>query len=460
MEQIWPGTPTAHSNFIIQRYTESMNIRRLGQLIVAIEVIILVGVTIHAPLTVWLGTQFPAHIDLIKSWKELLMGLCLILLAVYLTLVKKWPEVQKDLLIRLAAAYAALHVILLAWMPQGVMAAGSGLMIDLRYILFFVLVYASVRYIAGSRRVFLIGAGVGSIIVIGFAALQLTVLPDDVLAHIGYSKQTIAPYLTVDLNHEYVRINSTLRGPNPVGAYAGMCLALTLAYVVSRRQKMISREKVVAGLLALGSIAALWASYSRSAVVAGIGMAGVVALASQTKRISRNWWIAGVVVTLGLFGGLIAARDTAFVSNVIMHENPSGGSVEKSNDGHVESLQDGMNRFVKQPLGGGIGSTGSASLRSESPLIIENQYLFIAHEVGWFGVALFAALFGVVMMGLWRRRQDWLALGLFASGLGIACIGLLLPVWADDTVSIVWWGLVGVALATGKVRHGKKRTSH
>lgn len=438
-----------------------MNIRLLGRCIVAIELVILIGITVHAPLTVWLGTMFPSIEEGVKSWKELLMGVGFLLLVAYITLQHAWRRLWNDLLIKLAAAYAAIHLVLLVWMPQGVAAASSGILIDLRYVLFFVMVYTTLKLLPTARRTLLIGAGIGAVIVIGFAALQLTVLPDDILTHIGYSKQTITPYLTVDLNHDYVRINSTLRGPNPLGAYAGMCLAIVIAFVASRRQKITRVEGIVSALLAAGSLAALWASYSRSAVVAGIIMAATAAVTVQMKRISRGWWIASAVIILGIIGGIVAARDTAFVSNVILHENPAGGSVQKSNDGHVESLQDGAARLVRQPLGGGIGSTGSASLRGDSPLIIENQYLFIAHEVGWAGLAVFIALFGAVMTRLWRARHDWLSAGVFASGVGLAAVGLLLPVWADDTTAIIWWGLAGVAIATTrKGLYGKKRTRH
>ncbi len=437
-----------------------MNIRLLGRTIIALELIILVGVAVHTPLTLWLGLQFPQYDEVLKAWKELLMGLCFVLVVTYVSVQKTWGLLWRDWVVRLSGAYAALHLLLLAWMPQGVAAASSGIMIDTRYILFFVITYVTVRLIPEARRTLLIGVGIGAVIIIGFAALQLTILPDDVLSHIGYSKQTINPYQTVDLNDDYVRINSTLRGPNPVGAYAGMCLALALAFIVQRRKKFTRIEGISAGLLILGSLAALWASYSRSAVVAGIGMVIVVAAAASVKRISRRWWIIGAMVLMGLVGGIIAARDTAFVSNVIMHENPASGSAEKSNDGHADSLQDGTARMMRQPLGGGIGSTGSASLRSDTPLIIENQYLFIAHEVGWAGLGLFVVLFSCVMMRLWRSRQDWLALGVFASGLGLAAIGLLLPVWADDTTSIVWWGLAGIAIAKVGVSYGKKRKSN
>ncbi|HRQ98131.1 MAG TPA: hypothetical protein PK265_02290, partial [Candidatus Saccharibacteria bacterium] len=80
------------------------------------------------------------------------------------------------------------------------------------------------------------------------------------------------------------------------------------------------------------------------------------------------------------------------------------------------------------------------------PLIIENQYLFIAHEVGWLGLILFVSIYVAVLMKLWDRRKNYLALGVFASGIGLALIGLLLPVWVDDTTAIIWWGLAAIAL--------------
>jgi hypothetical protein len=157
-----------------------------------------------------------------------------------------------------------------------------------------------------------------------------------------------------------------------------------------------------------------------------------------------------------IIGGVAALLGPAFVSNVVLHENPSGGSAQKSNEGHIESLQQGSAHLMRQPLGAGIGSTGSASLYGSDGLIIENQYLFIAHEVGWIGLGLFAWLFVEIMARLWRRRQDYLAAGMFASGIGLAFIGLLLPVWVDDTVSIVWWGLAAVALG-GKELHDRRK---
>jgi hypothetical protein len=154
----------------------------------------------------------------------------------------------------------------------------------------------------------------------------------------------------------------------------------------------------------------------------------------------------GVIVVAA---GLIAARDTSFVSNVILHENQNGGSEISSNEGHVESLQYGITQLFREPLGSGVGSTGSASLFGAQPTIVENQYLFVGHEIGWLGLVLFLVLFVLIVIRLWKRKKDWLALGLFASGIGLGLVGILLPVWVDDTVSIIWWGLAATALAGG-----------
>ena len=96
-------------------------------------------------------------------------------------------------------------------------------------------------------------------------------------------------------------------------------------------------------------------------------------------------------------------------------------------------------------------------MHGEKTLIIENQYLFVAHENGWIGLALFLMITYYVLVGLWKRRAAWLALAVSASGVGIAIAGLFLPVWVDDTVSIIWWGLAAIALAVPAVQLKKMK---
>ncbi len=418
-------------------------------LYLSILLIVFGGIVLHAPISVGFGTLFPNFDLLIKSWKEILMGIALVL-AVIIVWRKHRTDILKEPLMIGLFIYAGLHLLTLIFFRNGLQAALAGLMIDLRYILFFGLVYLAVRLFPQFRRPFIRVATTGAVIVVVFALLQVFILPADILKYIGYNLHTIAPYLTVDRNHAYIRINSTLRGPNPLGAYAVIVLASLGAWLIAKRQKMTRNQIMAVTVLLVGGIVALWASYSRSALIAAV-VAGLILLSvTVIPKLSRRAWVVAAVIVFAIIGGLVASSKTSVVSNVLLHENPNGGSSVNSNEGHLSSLQNGVMLMLSQPFGSGIGSTGSASLTTNSPLIIENQYLFVAHEVGWTGLILFSMIFIGIMNRLWKLRANWLALGVFASGLGLAIIGLLLPVWVDDTVSIVWWGLAAFVIGGGE----------
>lgn len=419
-------------------------IRPLDRLVAVLALTIFAGVVVHAPLSVWLGVQLPDYSLVVKAWKEVLLAVAAILLAVSLTRHRAWG-IYRSWLWYLVAAYIAAHIVVLPFFDIPRTAVMAGLLIDLRFVVFLGVVYGLVARYPALRRPLLASFFVGAGVVVLFGVLQVTVLPHDILASIGYSASTIAPFLTVDQNMDYIRINSTLRGPNPLGAYAAIVLALTTALLLWRRVRGWLKTSA-AGLLALGAAVVLWFSYSRSALVgAALAVAGVVLL-RYGRQIPR--WLMIVALSGALATGLAgyALRDTQFVSQVILHEDPLEGNEVNSNDGHADSLADGVRRLLSQPFGAGVGSTGSASLHGDESVIIENHYLFVAHEAGWVGLAAFMALLGVLGWKLWQRRTDWLAVAVLTSGIGLCVVGLLLPVWADDTVSLVWWGLAAVAL--------------
>jgi hypothetical protein len=428
-----------------------MNRRVLEQVIAWLLLFIWGLVVLHAPLTVWLVSHgVPVWI---KGWKEALMIIAAALLLIHTLRLKRFTEFTRDPLMWVAIAYGALNLIMALCMPTTLAATLAGLAINLRYVLYFMLVYVFIRlhptYVNSFLKIGKLGAG----IVVGFAILQIF-LPHDFLKYLGYSEATIAPYLTVDENTAYIRENSTLRGPNPLGAYAGSVAILAAAYMTQRwaKLKRYGQRWALIGILS-ASLVALWVSYSRSALVATtIGMICVLAV-KFTARMRPMHWGTLVLGTLVLVCVGWALRDSSFVHNVILHDNPTTGASVDSNAGHLSSLQDGLARMVSQPFGAGVGSTGSASLLSDSGLIIENQYLMVAHEVGWLGLGIFIWFFYLVMTALWHRRKSWLALGVWASGISLALIGLVLPVWVDDTVSIIWWGLAALVIAK-EASHG------
>lgn len=423
-----------------------------GKIYVTILLVIFGGIVLHTPISVGLGTLWPQYGLLIKSWKEILM-LIAGLIALLLMYKSKQFKILRDPIMIAISAYAVLHLILVLFMNQGPTPSFAGLAIDLRYVLFFGLVYIAMCLYPQYRKVFIKVGIAGALIVLIFALLQILILPNDILKYIGYNINTISPYLTIDKNQDFIRINSTFRGPNPLGAYAGLVLTLIVAAFVKSKVKKDKWPQVIVGILSAGAVVALWASYSRSALIGtAIAIAIVIAVTTWHKLSTKMWLIISILIVL-LGVGLFMIRDTAFISNVILHENPTGDSSVNSNEGHVSSLGDGLNQLINQPLGAGIGSTGSASILSNKTEIIENQYLFVAHEAGWLGLALFVFIFAAILSRLWKLRDNWLSLGVFASGIGLAIIGILLPVWADDTVAIIWWGLAAITLCpTGKTK--------
>lgn len=421
----------------------------IAKVYIGLLLVIFGGIVLHAPLSVGFGTLWPQYDLLIKSWKEILLGIAALLLVILLTRYKRW-DIFKDPVFLFIGIFAALNIALIPLLFTGVGSTLAGILINLRYLLFFGLVYAAVLLYPQYTRLFIKVFIAGALVVLVFAILQVTVLPNDILKYIGYNKSTIMPYLTVDQNIHFIRINSTLRGPNPLGAYALIAVTLLLTYWLKRPRVTDMRRALVMALLGVGGVVALWASYSRSAVLGLIVSVAVVLFVIFGKNISKKVWIILGIVALILGGSLVAFKDTNFVSNVILHANPSEGNNVNSDQGHAESLVDATRHFIQQPLGGGVGSTGSASLLTKSPMIIENQYLFVAHETGWLGIVLFVIITYIVLAYLWKGRQDWFVLGVFASGLALAIIGLIQPVWVDETVALIWWGLAAIALVRSR----------
>ncbi|MES2876011.1 MAG: O-antigen ligase family protein [Patescibacteria group bacterium] len=409
---------------------------------------VLLLIVLHAPFSVAVGSWLPDYATIIKAWKEIVLTVLATIAVASVTRRRAWPIVLRNGLIQLSLAFIVLHVVLAAVLGGDQQSVVAGLMIDLRFIVMFILMYVLVLLRPESIKRVLAVVAAGAVIVLGFGLLQITLLPDDVLRGIGYSRQTITPFTTIDSNPEYVRINSTLRGPNPLGAIAVVYAALASAYLLKRtRGADMRRIAVVAGgLVAAGAV--VFASYSRSAYIALGAALGLTIV--MTKKVSRSFVLAGMAVFALLIVGLVLVSTTDWYSNVILHEDPESTVVSKSNDGHIESFETGAYRAVTQPVGAGVGSTGSASLYDDdqaNDAIIENYYFFVAHESGWLGLTLFIALFAGVLIELWRRRSGWPALGLFASGIGLALIGMLLPVWADETVALIWWGVAGALIA-------------
>ena len=95
------------------------------KLYAAILLVIFAGIVIHAPLSVGLGTLFPQFDLLIKTWKELLMLVALVLVVGIVTRRGLWKQMLSDWILRLIAAFAVLHLLLIPAFYSGPLPVGS-----------------------------------------------------------------------------------------------------------------------------------------------------------------------------------------------------------------------------------------------------------------------------------------------------------------------------------------------
>lgn len=411
----------------------------------------------HAFISTWGGSAI-GPLAVWKAWKEITLAALVVVATIQLFADKDLARtLWSSWITRLIIAYGAWHVMIALLIGNQTEALVTGLAINLRLVTM-LLVSQVVFYYVRPTNKFLTGVVLLPVAgVLTFGLLQQFVLPYDFLAHFGYrAGVTIAPFNTIDQQLSQLRIMSTLRGPNPLGAYlilpGIMVLMLTvhaaLRFIKDRtRQSGYKLFVSVAMFVALLSV--LYGSHARSAWL-GFALSTAVYI---LLTVPRRWQIrlvgAGLVGIIVCLVGVYQLRATPFVQNVILHDNPEIGPVETSNSGHLTALSNGLRDIRQQPITGcGPGCAGPASFYDpDGGKLAENYYLQVGQEIGIVGLGIFMAIIALVGHTLYKKRSDPLALVLFVSLIGISAANLLLHVWADDTIAYVWWGLAGAVLA-------------
>ncbi len=415
----------------------------------AIIVLILVLVPFDALITVWPASVF-GHYTALRLWDETLLLIAALLAVALCFKYKIWRRLGELHIFWLVIAYAVLQISLglISYDKHDVTAKalGYGWIVDLRYPLFFLvcLVAASqADWLKQHWRQLLL---VPAAIVVLFGLLQFFALPYDFLRHLGYSAQTIFPYETINHNLKYIRIMSTLRGANPLGAYLIIVAsALTVLFIKAKTRNW----RLVYGLFGLATLLALFLSYSRSAWLgAALSILIVLALSIKNPKLKKWGGVSLVAIVLILGGVTLALKNNTKVENIITHTQQHSAVKTTSDQGHISALKAGLKDVVRQPLGRGPGTAGPASVYNNHPArIAENYFIQIAQEVGWIGLALFLLINWLVLKPLWLNKSDSLSAILFASLIGIYLVGFFSHVWVDDTLSYIWWGLAGIVLA-------------
>lgn len=395
----------------------------------------------HAFLSVWAGS-LTGHQTIIQAWKEVLL---LLLGGIGIALLIRDPPSRQRIAgwpARLALGFSALAVLVTLLTHPSLVTAAFGLKTDLEFLLAFLLalLVATPRFNAHLICAILISGGV----VVGFGLLQVTILPPDFLIHFGYGPSTVPPYQTLDPAVSSLRFASTLGGPNQLGAYLALPLALAAVVAIRRRRWWLLSLSFAAGIV-------LFHTYSRSAWMGALA-AVVIVIAILTPKRFRLATLAGLT-TAGGVGLWIISKLLDGTNNLqyyILHSNKLMHGQRGSDFEHVTSLQYGLEASLQQPLGHGLGTAGPATLHAgaNTPTIIENNYLQIAYETGLAGAIAFVALVGSLMWQLARRAQrHQLAAGTLAALVGVSLTSLVLPAWTDSTTALCVWTAAGAALA-------------
>lgn len=428
------------------------NSARILSLAVALVLVLL---PFHAFFTTWAGASWE-HLNTWRLWPEFIIVLAALPLATWQLMhqggLTMW--LKRSLVAKLYLAYILLSVAVGAWsyhqgnVSKTALALGLGL--NLRFIGFFL-----VCQVAAAADGFLkrwwprLILWPGGIVVV-FGLMQKFILPLNFLSHFGYGTPTVPAYQTVDAHSGPARLQSTLRGPNPLGAY--------LALVLPAWRTVFNHRRLLAYIgLALGLVV-LFYSYSRSALAATLICLVTLAwwLAGQRERRAIAVVVVAAVVLAASF--LYLGRNSHFVQESLLHTSSSSTSADSSNFVRRAALRSGWHDLVSQPAGNGPGTAGPASQHNQShkSRIAENYYLQLGQEVGAVGLLIFLAINIEVALQLWRARATSLAKILLVSLAGISLINLVSHAWTDDTLSLLWWGLAGIALAPNIAKNKNK----
>lgn len=423
---------------------------------------LLVLLPFHALLTTWLGGN-TGHLDLVRIWKEIVIfglifpaaGLAYRSKQLRRTLSRAWP-------VRLIGIYVLIHLLVggLALSAHRVskIALVYALIVNLRFLIFFLICLVLASYSdflkRNYRKILLWPAAV----VIVFGLAQRFILPYDFLKHFGYRPDTIPAYQSVDSNLSYRRIQSTLRGANPLGAYLVLVIP---AFLSAYRRKIANLIAVLAGLVVL------FFSYSRSAWLGLLVTLGIIFGLKLPLNKARIKYLIVILVTavLAAAASFYLARSNQTAQDTLLHTSSASHSPVSSNQARLNSMKEAAREVIREPWGEGPGTAGPASFRNygHPPRIAENYYLQLAQEVGVISAVIFLVINLLIAWELYQKRRFDLARLLLASLIGISLINLVSHAWTDDTLSLLWWGLAGVALAPGILltrsgKNGKKQT--
>lgn len=485
----------------------------MRKLSIGILSIIFVVLPFHPFLATWLNSLFfdplTAPNIFLATWKEALITIFALIFA--LRVIKGEIRLKIDGLDALIIIFCAWSLLAgFLWTDHGFLQIVIGAKYALLFLVFFFLVRHTPLTDREKDTLFSLALGSATIVIL-FAVLQKA-LPEDFLVNFGYSQKhsfgTPAESLAYcqKISHtDLCRVQSTLSGPNQLGAYLGFILPL-LFFRGQNFKKGLARTAHLF-IFVLGLFVLFW-TYSRAAWL-GVFAAFLIALALLGKKNAGFRRLTEIGGFLSIFLVALAALlvESETLGGTGFHETIFNlfhsrlfylaifavfaliigiGSWQKtvfpvffaaifnfavfaifimsrfagtwfwqtilrpsSTQGHFERTADGIKYLAENPWGLGLGDAGPASNRfAENFLgfIPENAFLQVGLESGFLGLTLFVLIFIILGAKLFAE-EDKTKIALGIGLIALAVHGLFLHTWESAVVALSFWGLCGVALA-------------
>lgn len=413
----------------------------------------------YMPFHIFLSQSLSTVTGGLDAWK-IGKDVALFLLCLFTVCLVFWQGRATRLfrgLVMFTVIYAVVHSII--WMLHPdiyVRSAMLGLVYNLRLPLALVLGAGAVLLLPKFAFSSLIKIVTGVSTLVALLGIIQFFLPGDILTHLGYGlERGVRAAFYIDDNRELpLRIISTLREPNALGAYLIVPTALLGAHFLRTRDR--NQRYLLGGMIGMHGLA-IGLTFSRSAWL-GAALTGALLLGWQYRGhiqswLRRYWVLAAAVVLLGA-GGLFAIRNTTLFQQYVIHSNPSEQIADlDSNDYHRLFIERGLQGIAEKPLGHGPGTAGLASIQNpEGSFLTENYYIQIGYEIGIIGLGLFLGLHVWIYLQLRRRTADDLTRTLLTTFWAYILINMLLHIWSNEAVATQWWLLAGAALANVAMR--------
>ena len=168
------------------------------------------------------------------------------------------------------------------------------------------------------------------------------------------------------------------------------------------------------------------------------------------RTVKAKKYLAGSLFTIALITSVIffSLRHNDTFQNLVFHTNEKSTSVWSTNEQRIDSLNQSLKEVKEEPFGRGVGTAGPTSFRNKlaSPRIAENYYIQLIQEIGVVGLIIFIVILALAAKELFSLRENNYAKAVLGTLGGLTVAGMFSHLWADDTVSYLFWGTMAIVV--------------